>query len=507
MKRIVFISILGIFYSISLFGQQNVAINTTGAAPDASAILDISSTNKGLLIPRLALTQTSLATPVTTPATSLLVYNTATVNDVTHGYYFWDGTTWVSMLSGGIISNDWALLGNAGTNPSTNFLGTTDAQDMVIRTNNTEKMRVESGGNIGIGTNNPNYKLHLYGTSNNAADVYSQTDAARIVKHWFVNANRSWSVGQIGTTQAPNYSFQITDETAGSPRMSITTGGDVGIGTTSPTARLQVSGNAYITTYLGVGTAPNTTNRIYAYHSSGDPSILGHNTFQTTNGLCGVAGTTPSAGNGYLGTYMNGIRAGVYGEAGSYSSSINYAGYFDGKAVVTDSLGIGTDDPQSLIHIYSTNSYDGLRLERGPSWGYWVIGTAATNNLWFTYNGALTAWIDHTSGVWTTSDRRLKKDFTPIGSCLDKVLKLEALEYTFIRSENNRRDIGFVSQDVEKLFPQLVQEQDGYFFMNYSLFSVVAIKAVQEQQSIIEKQQQEIDDLRKEIDEIKKLIY
>jgi hypothetical protein len=54
--------------------------------------------------------------------------------------------------------------------------------------------------------------------------------------------------------------------------------------------------------------------------------------------------------------------------------------------------------------------------------------------------------------------------------------------------------------------PQLEQEQNGYFFMNYSLFSVIAIKAVQEQQTIIEKQQQEIDDLRKEIDEIKKII-
>jgi hypothetical protein len=238
-----FLFIVISFIIISIFktnAQQNVAINTTGAAPDASAILDISSTNKGLLIPRVALTQTSLATPITAPATSLLVYNTATVNDVTPGYYFWDGTAWIRMLSGGIISNDWALLGNAGTNPSTNFLGTTDAQDMVIRTNNTEKMRVESGGNVGIGTNNPAYKLHLYGTSNNAADVYSQTDAGRIVKHWFVNANRSWSVGQIGTTQSPNYSFQITDETAGSPRMSITTGGDVGIAETNPVYRLDV---------------------------------------------------------------------------------------------------------------------------------------------------------------------------------------------------------------------------------------------------------------------------
>jgi trimeric autotransporter adhesin len=254
---------------------QNVAINTTGAIPNASAMLDISATNRGLLIPRVALSQTSLATPITTPATSLLVYNTASINDVSPGYYYWNGSQWVRFFTGS-QSDDWTLLGNAGTNPSTNFLGTTDAQDMVIRTNNAEKMRVESGGNVGIGTNNPSYKLHLYGTSNNAADVYSQTDAARVVKHWFVNASRRWSIGQIGSTQTPNYSFQITDETAGSPRMSITTAGNVGIGTTSPSAKLHVdqtstTANAALietmassSTYYGLNViTAGTTTRLY----------------------------------------------------------------------------------------------------------------------------------------------------------------------------------------------------------------------------------------------------
>jgi hypothetical protein len=57
----------------------------------------------------------------------------------------------------------WNLTGNAGTNPATNFLGTTDAQPLVFRANNTEQIRLLANGNVGIGTNNPSTKLHVNG--------------------------------------------------------------------------------------------------------------------------------------------------------------------------------------------------------------------------------------------------------------------------------------------------------------------------------------------------------
>jgi hypothetical protein len=94
------------FLIISLFiGYGNltaqVSFNTDGSASDGSAMVDVKSTNKGLLIPRVALTGTSSASPVSTPATSLLVYNTASTSDVTPGYYFWSGSKWERLSSTG----------------------------------------------------------------------------------------------------------------------------------------------------------------------------------------------------------------------------------------------------------------------------------------------------------------------------------------------------------------------------------------------------------------------
>ena len=82
---------------------QNIAINTTGFAPDASSLLDINASpgnNMGMLIPRIALTATNIALPIKSPALSLLIYNTASSgsfpNTVLPGFYYWNGVVWVA---------------------------------------------------------------------------------------------------------------------------------------------------------------------------------------------------------------------------------------------------------------------------------------------------------------------------------------------------------------------------------------------------------------------------
>ena len=83
---------------------QTVGINTTGAVPATSSILDVSATNKGVLIPRVDIIDLTTAAPVTAPVTSLLVYNTNVASGV--GYYFWDGTNWIQLLDASSILGD-----------------------------------------------------------------------------------------------------------------------------------------------------------------------------------------------------------------------------------------------------------------------------------------------------------------------------------------------------------------------------------------------------------------
>jgi hypothetical protein len=86
--------------------SQNVAINPTGAAPNANAGLDVDFANKGLLIPRVALTSTASFAPLSAHVNGMMVYNTATAGDVTPGFYYNDGTKWIAGLPSGTSTGD-----------------------------------------------------------------------------------------------------------------------------------------------------------------------------------------------------------------------------------------------------------------------------------------------------------------------------------------------------------------------------------------------------------------
>ncbi len=109
-----------VFSLVFLNGKAQTGIGTT--TPSPSAKLEVASTNQGFLPPRIALTATNAASPVTSPAIGLLVYNTATAgttpNNVAPGYYFWNGSAWVAIL-GNITTS--SISGNGTTTTLTNF--------------------------------------------------------------------------------------------------------------------------------------------------------------------------------------------------------------------------------------------------------------------------------------------------------------------------------------------------------------------------------------------------
>jgi uncharacterized protein (TIGR02145 family) len=103
MKTIIrfFIALGLILISTGLCTFGQVAISTDDSNADPSAMLEVKSTNKGFLPPRVELTAINSANPIISPAIGLLVYNTATAgispNNITPGYYYWNGARWISV--------------------------------------------------------------------------------------------------------------------------------------------------------------------------------------------------------------------------------------------------------------------------------------------------------------------------------------------------------------------------------------------------------------------------
>jgi hypothetical protein len=142
---------------------QNIAINETNNQPDESAILDISSNTKGLLIPRMTQMQ-RLA--IGAPAKGLLLYQTDTDSS---GFYYYGGAEWL-WLPGNASKSSWRITGNGATDSAIHFLGTTDNQPIMLRQNNLPMGQLNSkmhnffiGG--GSGENNVGQMNTGYGDS------------------------------------------------------------------------------------------------------------------------------------------------------------------------------------------------------------------------------------------------------------------------------------------------------------------------------------------------------
>lgn len=140
--------LLAVLFAVNITTFAQVGIGTT--SPSTSSVLDITGTDRGVLLPRIALTGTTDATSITNGnVEGLTVYNTATAADVIPGYYYWSNAKWNLQLT---PETGWTKTGNAGTDSATDFIGTTDATDLKIGTAGFKHLTMNKSGSLSLST-------------------------------------------------------------------------------------------------------------------------------------------------------------------------------------------------------------------------------------------------------------------------------------------------------------------------------------------------------------------
>lgn len=353
--------ITGVLAGTSGLAQtNNVAINNNGAAPNPYAILDVQSTLKGLLIPRMTEAERN---GIALPAQGLTVYVTAP--DAEEGFWYYEAGVWTRLMPG----SPWTLSGNAATVPGTgvgqNYLGTTDAQPLVFRTANVERARLLATGEFGVGTPTPveeldvNGAIMLTGTQSSAVPVagtiryttytavtpiapittYSQTYHEGNLNGTNVNFT-GWRKLENDYTEVKGMSYAA----AGSPVVCGNGSVDLGV-------QNGVSNAALIVPWNTTQTAAATRfRRQYLFRPEELNVELNQLFFNptATQGLCCGAQISSIAVNV---TAFAGQKAGAFSIAIKHSSMTNLTGFDNttdpaGRCVGTGGAGTGGGSPQ-----------------------------------------------------------------------------------------------------------------------------------------------------------------
>ncbi|MCW5519479.1 tail fiber domain-containing protein [Aureitalea sp. L0-47] len=177
-----------------------------------------------------------------------------------------------------------------------------------------------------------------------------------------------------------------------------------------------------------------------------------------------------------------------------------------------DRIGIMTTIPTHDLTIKQSNttqaSAGGLGLESASSTANWKVYHSGSH-LSFAENGVRRAYVEAGTGNYViTSDKRLKKNISSMESVLSKVNDLDAFTYLYKDQQTgSSRSAGFMAQEVKTIFPDAVKmNEEGFYGINYDYFTVMAIKAIQEQQLIIESQEIRLEKLERELGVIKAML-
>jgi hypothetical protein len=294
------------------------------------------------------------------------------------------------------------------------LLGTRGAHSLNIQTNNLERMRITSGGNVGIGTTSPASKLDVLGFSYTGSDTNNA---------FFINSDASLvTIGAAGRTtySTSDLRFITSDGTAALERMRITSAGNVGIGTTNPLRKLTVQGDSTATlTVAAFYNADLTNNNGSVFSFRTDTSGAGAQTFWEYAGVSGVvnehnnatragslnfftANSTSAAtrltvaanGNVGIGTTTPGYRLQVTGD-GLFSGQVLL-----GTTIVTGA-GVSTEDTAIELGGARTgdgNSYIDLHSASGTDFESRIIRGPGTNGVFEIVNTGTGSFTLRTAG-------------------------------------------------------------------------------------------------------------
>lgn len=204
MKKII-ILIISILTITSGIFAQGVGINDDNSAPDNSAMLDVKSNSKGILVPRIDFNDKPA-----TPATGLLIYVTVNGPEGNDAFYFYNGTAWTKIAGSGGTDSDWTISEN--------------------------DMYSSVSGNIGIGTSTPLSDLDIRDTGDGASVWVTRTDGTSGEVTTELSSTASYGI--VGTRSENALKLRVNSI----DKMFVGTDGNVGVGTNTPTQKLTVAG-------------------------------------------------------------------------------------------------------------------------------------------------------------------------------------------------------------------------------------------------------------------------
>ena len=476
--------------TLEIFTNQHVATSTSPITANLGDVIigdgasGITSTNK-LFVDTL---NSRVGIGTTTPAVKLDVRDTMRVsgdinfgsplNDVTLSSIAYDNGT------GGIDVKSYTNLG--------------------LYTAGSERIRVASGGSVGIGTTTPINTLNVKGglVPLKVEPTGSGTDG--------VNLTLDYTGLTFNTTATGYKTFAITNSltgdalglmnfnNGGSTRMTIANAGNVGIGTTTPTSKLHIeepstaSGSAGINVQK-TGTVVSSGNSYGVLSQTTGASTTNYGGFFTASGGTNNYGLVVSAGNVGIGTtapaydLQIGITSATVALGGAPTTNSSGRLKFINSNTVTN-WQISTNDSTSGAFEIMPSTVLGGSTFTTPAMKISSVGAVTIGNL-----GSGT--VQATAGVLSiVSDARLKDEDGFVDDALTKVLKLKPRYFKWKKDNSaglphNIRQLGFFAQEVQAVLGEEVVNsppEGGNYGIHDRGIIAMLVKAIQEQQVIID---------------------